>query len=488
MAGRHLMIWRNTMKGRTSPTPHGSRWHERAIAGLRTTPFWLDTPAAPPPAEPLVGLEECDLAVVGGGYTGLWTALQAKERDPGLDVVVLEAGRVGWQASGRNGGFCMATLTHGWGNGAARFPRERRRLETLGMENLTGIEDACAHYEIDCAWERTGELHLAVASWQERELIEERDERERARRAFEYFDREAVQAEVRSPMVVAGLWEVDSCAMVDPARLAWGVARACRRLGVRFYEGTPVTGLARSSAGVRLTTAVGGVHARVAALATNAFRPLVRRARALVVPVYDYALVTEPLTIDQRVALGWERRQGLADAGNRFHYFRLTADDRILWGGFDAVYHYGSAVRPEFETRPATFAKLSRHFFALFPQLEGVRFSHGWGGVIDTSTRFCPCFGTALGGRAAYALGFTGSGVGSSRFAGRVMLDLLSRERTELTELEFVRSAPAPWPPEPLRWGGVELTQRSMAWADAHGGVRNGWLRTLDRLGLGFDS
>ena len=401
---------------------------------------------------------------------------------------MLEAGRVGWQASGRNGGFCMASLTHGAGNGYRKFPREHRRLEELGMENLAGIEETCSRYGIDCAWERTGELQLAVAPWQVRALADDRDDLERAGREYAYFDREAIRAEVHAPMALAGLWEIDGCAMVDPARLAWGVARACRELGVRIYEGTPVTGLSRAGAGVRLTTVAGSMAARTVALATNAFRPLIRRARFLMIPVYDYALVTEPLTGDRRAALGWARRQGLYDGCNHFHYFRLTADDRILWGGYDAVYHYGSAVRPEYGARPGTFAKLSRHFFTLFPQLEGVRFTHGWGGAIDTSTRFCPHFGTALGGRAAYALGFTGSGVGSSRFAGRVLLDLLSGERTDLTELEYVRSVPAPWPPEPLRWGVVGLTQRSMARADRHGGARDAWLRTLDRLRLGFDS
>jgi glycine/D-amino acid oxidase-like deaminating enzyme len=473
---------------RASSTLSASWWPVRAVGELESTPFWLDRADAPPPAGPLTGFDDCDLAVVGGGFTGLWTALQAKERDPARDVVLLEAGRTGWEASGRNGGFCMANLTHSPGNGEAKFPGEARRLEELGMENLAGIEDSCRRYGIDCDWERTGELEVAVAPWQVDALLEERKELQRAGREHEYFDREAMQAEVRSPLALAGLWEVDNCTMLDPARLAWGVARACRELGVRIYEGTPVTGIARAGAGVRVSAVAGSLTAAKVALATNAFPPLLRRMKLLMVPVYDYALVTEPLTTAQLDDIGWARRQGLFDAGNHFHYFRRTADDRILWGGFDAVYHYASAVRPEFERRPETFAKLSRHFFTMFPQLEGVRFTHGWGGAIDASTRFCPIFGSGLGGCAAYAIGFTGSGVGSSRFAGQVMLDLLSGERTERTELEFVRGRTVPWPPEPLRWGVVGVTQRAMASADAHGGARNAWLRALDRLGLGFDS
>ncbi len=462
--------------------------HRRAVADLSTTPFWLDSPDAPAPAGPLTGFHECDLAVIGGGFTGLWTALQAKERDPSRDVLLLEAGRVGWAASGRNGGFCMATLTHGIGNGESHFPREIRRLETLGMQNLEGIEKTCARYGIECSWERTGELGLATAEWQAEALRAESRALSRSERPFELFDREAIRAEVGAPSAVAGLWFPDSCAMVDPARLAWGLARACRSLGVRIVEGTPVTGLARAGAGVRLTTPAATVRAATVALATNAYPPLLQRLRVSFVPVYDYALVTEPLSAGQRASLGWTRRQGLYDAGNHFHYFRLIGEDRVLWGGYDAIYHFGNAVRPEFEWRPATFERLARNFFAMFPQLEGLRFSHGWGGAIDTSTRFCPFFGRAAGGRVAYALGFTGMGVGASRFAAQVVLDLLSGQRTDLTELELVRSRPVPWPPEPLRWGIVELTQRSMTYADEHGGARNAWLRMLDRLGLGFDS
>lgn len=473
---------------RQTGTSRAAVRHAQAIANLETTPFWLDNPAAPRPTGPLTGFHECDLAVVGGGFTGLWTALLAKERDPGRDVVVLEAGRVGWQASGRNGGFCLSTLTHGTANGAAKFPAEIGRLERLGMDNLAAIEEACGRYGIDCAWERTGELGLALEEWQVDDLREEAEAVGRAGHRCEFLGREAVRAEVSSPLVLAGLWSVESCAMVDPAKLAWGLAAACRTLGVRVFEGTPVTAVSREGAGLRLTTPAGSVRARRVALGTNAFPPLLARLRLTFIPVYDYALVTEPLTAGQRASLCWKRRQGLFDDANHFHYFRLIGHDRVLWGGYDAVYHYGSAVRPEFQRRPRSFAMLARHFFALFPQLEGVRFTHGWGGVIDTSSRFCPFYGTALGGRAAYALGFTGMGVGAARFAGQVLLDLLSGERTELTELQLVRSRPAPWPPEPLRWAAVELTQRSMTWADTHGGRRNAWLRALDRLGLGFDS
>jgi glycine/D-amino acid oxidase-like deaminating enzyme len=283
-------------------------------------------------------------------------------------------------------------------------------------------------------------------------------------------------------------------AMLDPAKLAWGLRRAALDLGVRIHEHTRVTGLRRAGGSLRAATAggpdgrPGTVRARQAVLATNAFPPLLHRLRAWLVPVYDYALMTEPLTPAQRAAIGWANRQGLADVGNQFHYYRLTADSRILFGGYDAIYHYGNRMAPSLEQRQATFGALADHFFATFPQLAGVRFSHRWGGVIDTCTRFCPFFGTAYEGRLAYAAGYTGLGVGATRFGARVLLDLLAGGETPLTRLDLVRSKPLPFPPEPFRAAGIHLTRWSLARADAREGRRNGWLRTLDRLGMGFDS
>jgi glycine/D-amino acid oxidase-like deaminating enzyme len=171
---------------------------------------------------------------------------------------------------------------------------------------------------------------------------------------------------------------------------------------------------------------------------------------------------------------------------NRFHYSRTTADGRILWGGFDAIYAYGSGL--DNEQRDRTFADLSGHFFTAFPQLEGVRFSHRWGGAIDTCSRFFAFYGTALDGRVAYTVGHTGLGVGASRFGAGVALDLLAGADTEATRLRAIRAQPFPFPPEPLRWAAIELTRNRLAAADRRGGRRGLWLRTLDRLGLGFDS
>ena len=276
----------------------------RLVMAARPAPFWLDQPERPAARPPVRGELTCDLAVIGGGFSGLWTALLAKEANPGRSVVLIEGNRIGSAASGRNG----------------------------------------------------------------------------------------------------------------------------------------------------------------------------------------YVLVTDPLTPDQLAGVGWRNRQGVSDTGNQFHYCRLTADNRILWGGYDAIYHFGGDVRRAYDQRPATFVRLASHFFATFPQLEGIGFSHRWGGAIDTCSRFCAFFGTAHHGRVGYALGYTGLGVGASRFGARVMLDLLSGEPTELTQLRMVGSKPVPFPPEPLAYLGVQATRWSLARADPRSGRRNLWLRALDAAGMGYDS
>jgi glycine/D-amino acid oxidase-like deaminating enzyme len=451
----------------------------RLVMAAEPRPFWLDQPGAPPAREPLRGATAADLVVIGGGFTGLWTALLAKESDPERSVVLVEGHRVGWAASGRNGGFCDASLTHGAVNGRKRFPAEFATLQRLGAENLDAIQIALDRHGIDCDFERTGSIAVATEEYQVDGL-----------RAADgtFLDTDAVRAEVNSPTYLAGVWDKQGTALVQPARLARGLAAACERLGVRIFEGTPATGLADDGDGVTVRTRDGVLRAAQVALGTSAFPALVRRLRPYIVPVYDYVLVTEPLSAAQQARIGWRNRQGIGDSGNQFHYYRLTADDRILWGGYDAIYHFGRGIRRAYDQRPATFATLAAQFFATFPHLEGIGFSHRWGGVIDTCSRFCAFFGTAHRGRVAYALGFTGLGVGTSRFGARVMLDLLGGEPTELTRLRLVRTKPVPFPPEPLAYLGIQATRWSLARADRHDGRRNLWLRALDAAGLGFDS
>jgi glycine/D-amino acid oxidase-like deaminating enzyme len=459
-----------------------------ALADTAHSVFWRDDlPAAlAPDRPPLAGTIDADLAVVGGGYTGLWAALLAAERMPGARIVVLEAQRVGSGASGRNGGFCEASLTHGRENGMSRWPAEMPTLERLGMANLDEIEAAEARYGMDFHFERTGELSPAVEPHQVRWLQEWADD---SGDDVVYLDEDAARAEVASPTYLAAVWETRTCGMLHPARLAAELARVAEQRGVEIFERTRVRRLQTSrTGGVTLACADGGVRATQAVLATNVFPSLLARNRLMTVPVYDYVLMTEPLTAQQRASIGWQRRQGIGDLANQFHYYRLTRDDRILFGGYDAVYHFGRKVRPRYEDRPQSVQTLASHFFTTFPQLEGLRFSHRWAGAIDTSTQFTAFFGTARSRRVAYAAGFTGLGVGSTRFAAEVMLDLLAGVENERTALRMVRTRPLPFPPEPAAAVGINATRWALDRADHREGRRNLLLKTMDAVGLGFDS
>lgn len=449
-----------------------------------TMPFWLDSPLKPDLTPHLSANQTADLAIVGGGFSGLWTALLAKERDPNRSVVLLEGNHVGWAASGRNGGFCSASLTHGYDNGTLHLPEENDRLYQLGLDNLDEIESAVARYGMNCEFERTGELNVATEPYQVKELQAAHD----PTTGNLWLDTEELRDHIRSPRFLGALFDTRGNAMVNPARLCWELLRVIQELGVQVYENTIVRSLESNGNTVTLHCDKGTVTAPRVALGTNVFPALINRARWYTVPVYDYALMTEPLTGTQLEAIGWRNRQGLADSANQFHYFRITADNRILWGGWDVIYHYGKRVSWRYDQREATFHTLATHFFDTFPQLRGVKFTHKWGGAIDTCSRFFPFFMTAHGKKVAYTAGLTGLGVGASRFGARVMLDLLSGEETELTELNMVRKLPVPFPPEPLASLGIYLTKRAIARSDLNEGKRGPLLKVLDNFKIGFNS
>jgi glycine/D-amino acid oxidase-like deaminating enzyme len=470
------------------PTTPPTMAERAAYADAEIRPFWLADLAPPEPAPSLIGGIEADLCIVGGGFTGLWAALHAKADDHARDVVVLEGETCGFGASGRNGGFAISSLTHGLENGLDRFPDESDALERLGRESFDGLVADLARLGVECELEHTGEISVVLRPELADELEDSAALYRRHGHDVEVLDAGAMRAEVASPIYHGGLWKQTGSALVHPGKLALGLRSAALAAGVRLYEHSSASDLRALPAGIELVTAQGRVRARRAILATSAFPPLLRSIRRYIAPVYDYVLVSEPLDASQRRAIGWQRRQGIGDWANQFHYYRLTADDRILFGGFDAVYRFGGPVSPPLDDHDPTFARLSQHFFTTFPQLAGLRFTHRWGGAIDTCSRFCVFFGTSHGGRVSYATGYTGLGVASTRFGARVALDLVDGRDSDATRLRFVRTKPIPFPPEPLRSLGIRLTVNRLAAADRNGGRRGLWLQTLDRFGLGFDS
>jgi glycine/D-amino acid oxidase-like deaminating enzyme len=435
-----------------------------------------------------------DLLVVGGGFTGLWAALLAAEQNPGRSIALVEADALGWAASGRNGGFCSSSLTHGLANGQSRWPGELALLQRLGRENLDAIEQTIRAYGIDCDWVRAGEMLTAVEPWQVDGLTELAELSGRLGERVEMMDAGQARAIANSHTYLAGLMTPDLTAVLDPARLVWGLADVVERLGVHLAEGTRVVGLRDEGTRVAASVVTGPagaeftVRAAQVVLATNAFPSPLRRLRPFTVPVWDHVLATEPLSDRQWDDLGWHGGQGISDAGNQFHYYRTTPDRRVVWGGYDALYYFGSDLAQRRMRHEDTEKLLAEHFFTTFPQVRGLRFSHVWAGAIDTSTRFTAFWGRAMGGKVASVQGYTGLGVGASRFGAQVALDLVDGVENERTRLSMVRRPPLPFPPEPFRWAGIQLTRASLAKADATGGHRNRWLRTLDRWGLGFDS
>ncbi|WP_082305182.1 NAD(P)/FAD-dependent oxidoreductase [Leucobacter japonicus] len=463
---------------------------KRLLAHARRTSFWLDDLGETEAHPPLAGDTTTDLLVVGGGYNGLWAALRSKERYPDREVVLIEAKRLGWAASGRNGGFCEPSLTHGRANAAIHVPGEEAILAELGEKNLADLLATLERYGIECDVRPHGVIKLATEPHQvpALEALAASDSSVRVLRGPE------LQAQVRTAAAEVGGWATEEGVVLNPARLVRGLAEACRSLGVRFYEDTPATGL-RSlgrDAGVEVTTPRASIRARHVALATNGFPSLLRSTRLHTVPVYDYAVVTDPLTAEQRASLGWDLEQGVTDMNNRFHYMRLLTDadgrERLLLGGYDALYHFGRRVRPEYDVSESTFERLTVHLETLFPQLMGVQYSHAWGGMIDTCSRFFAFFTRAHHGQVVAAAGFTGLGVAATRFAADVMLDLLHGESTERTRTSLVRKRPMPFPPEPFAWPAIRFTSAMMARSDRRGGKSGAWLWLLEKLKLGFDS
>ena len=320
----------------------------------------------------------------------------------------------------------MSSLTHGLANGLSRFADEMELLERLGRANLRGLVADIERLGIACDLELTGELLPAARP------LPGGVAGDRARfgpalrlRGADFGDAVAMQGEVASPTYHAGIWVKDAGGILDPAQLAVGLMQAALRAGVHIHE-IDARARARGPPGrCRGALCHGSVHARKVLLATSAFPPLLRSLRRYLVAVYDYVLVTEPLSATQRAAIGWPRRQGIGDGANQFHYYRLTRDERILWGGYDAVYRFGGPVATELDEHDPTFARLAQNFFTTFPQLEGCA-SATAGAARSTPAAASRC-SSAPPIAAAWPtrVGYTGLGVGATRFGAGVALDLL---------------------------------------------------------------
>jgi len=458
----------------------------QALTQARPQPFWQDTHVRAAMAPPLTADLTADLAIVGAGFLGLWTALLALERWPDANVVVIEAGQCGTQASGRNGGFCAPSISHGVSNALRRWPNEAEKLIRIGRENLNAYAEDVQRFGLDVEFELAGKLNVASQPWQVEGLRSMQRNYQRFGVACDFLEGDALREKLNSPAYVAGVFE-PNYALINPAKMVAELRRVCLERGVRLFENSPVTGLRRDANQQVLESGQGTVRTSKVVLATNIAPPLLNKLKSAVVPIYDYSLVTEPLTDAQLAAIGWRERYGIADSGNQFHYLRKTADNRMLWAGYDAIYHFGSRRDEALTQRPESFERLAEQFQVTFAALADVKFTHAWGGIIDTSARTTLFCGTAASGQVAYAQGFTGQGVSATRFAALTVLDLLEGLRNERTQLAMTATAPFPFPPEPLRYAGIRLAQRALAHEDRTG-ERSLLLKGFDALGVGFDS
>lgn len=451
--------------------------------------FWLaDLPArAPRPA--LTGEQRADIAIVGGGFTGLWTALFLKELAPEKEVVLLEAERIAYGASGRNAGQIGETFDHSHTLAIQHFGEdEARRLAQLARQNLDEMESFLAREAIDAEFYRAGQLVLALTKAHTMDVeVALASARQLGIDDWQTLDGAAIRRRLGSPLPLCALF-APRAATVHPAKLASGLARVAEARGVRIYEQSPVVGIDKEGSGLRLSTRGGTLRAARGVLATNAYSHiLVPRLAQRFLPLYDYVIVSEPLTVAQRTAIRWQGREAVTDFRSFFNYSRVTADHRVVWGSSEAIYYRGNGVGPQHDHAPTVYAELEKSFARFFPDLADLRFPFRWGGPIAATTRFTPFFGASHSGRLLYGLGYTGHGVGTTRVAGRLLAHLALERRSELAELALARKAPFPYPPEPFRRWAVGRVTRALRALD-DGAEPSFLLRLLDRMGVGFSS
>ncbi|MDA8380603.1 MAG: FAD-binding oxidoreductase [Actinomycetota bacterium] len=437
------------------------------MSDWRTRSFWL-AQGSYEPCGPLEGPTSCDVVVVGGGFTGLWSAIQLKDADPSVDVVVIEQEVAGYGASGRNGGFALTLISRNLHDLVRKVgARRARATHVAARESLREIEEFVAKEKIDAHVENPGLLTVSNGPEQD---VRIRQDIQAAQRLdlgdFHFLSGAEIQEMLHSERLRCGHFEDDGL-LLDPAALARGLRDAALRRGVRIFEGTPVDALEDiDGRRVEARTPFGTVHADRGLLATNAYAHAQRELRRFLFTIYAYIVVTEPLSAEQWSRIGWDKRMGVEDKRVMPHFHRPTHDGRILWGGRDAPFSRQGPNRRR-DRDPRIFARLEETFRWTFPQLADVRVDRGWAGpVCGTLNCFASVGWLSPTERIAYALGYAGHGVGPSHLVGKIVRDMMLNRQSDLLDLPMVTKKPLPLPPVPLRWPAMELSQRILQHAD----------------------
>lgn len=448
-------------------------------------PLWLASADAPEVTPQLIGHTEADLLIVGGGFTGLWAAILAKEADPARDVMLIEAGKVAYGASGRPGGVVSTSIMHGLHNAERLFPDDLAELERLGQDNMRGFRETLKTYGIDAHETWGGELTVAIGDTRFPDVRAEYELHNKYGHKAELLDRAGVQAQIKSPLFAGACWSKELSGTVHPARLAWGLKRAALSLGVRLHELTPMERVARENGVLKVTTHDGSVKARKILLCTNAFAAGDKRIKSRVAGIRDRIIATEPLTDEQMERVGWTHRQGVYDTRTQLNYMRRTRDNRITFGGRLTYYYDGTDNSdPAGEREVTPYLRLAEAFHKTFPQLDDVRFTHTWSGPIALTTRMAVHFQQYMQGDMVWAGGYSGFGVSTSRFGARVGLAKLDGRDLPELKLDFAQTMPGRIPPEPFRWLGAKITLYALDTADEKGGWRHAWLRLVQAMGF----
>jgi glycine/D-amino acid oxidase-like deaminating enzyme len=434
--------------------------------------FWLETCGEnllPRPALPKS--IDVDVAILGGGYTGLWTAYYLLRGHPGLKVVVLEKEIVGFGASGRNGGWCSSKFPVTPGMLEHRYGRELARRLMLAMEaTVDEVGRVCQEEKIDAYFHKGGILTLARGEHQ-LPLI---------RGAFDAYSRlglqdhyhmltaDQAQERVRVTNVKGALFAKEN-ASIHPGRLVRGLARAVENRGGTIYEATNVLNF-RGGDHPRLITPGGEVQAgRAIVLAGESYLSRFARLHRALLPVYSLIAVTEPLTAEQWSAIGWAHSESLASCNYTVDYLTRTADGRILFGSRGAPYHFGSTISDDQDRHAETHARIQEMTQEWFPVLKGIRFTHHWGGPVGMPRDWMPMAAFDPTTKVATARGYTGQGVSTTNLMGRVLAELITGQRTDLSALPIAQRSSPSWEPEPLRWLVVRYMQNAFLRIDAAG-------------------